>query len=175
MTGLSDQAVTTWSPGDHQAAIMPVEQLSYAQIAERLSVTPEAARALAKRHRLPRLRANDGKTLVAVDLLEIQHKPLVSARSPRGHRPVPEAVATLAARVAELEAELAKAEERAAGHRADYEHERARADDMVAIQGRLIAELETMRKLMEAVPPPDRVVTTRTRWRILPARWRRAG
>jgi hypothetical protein len=46
---------------------MPVEQLTYAQIAERLGVTSEAARAIVKRQRLPRSRSNDGKTLVAVD------------------------------------------------------------------------------------------------------------
>ncbi len=45
-----------------------IEQLTYAQIAERLGVSPEAARAIVKRNRLPRSRANDGKTLVAVDL-----------------------------------------------------------------------------------------------------------
>jgi hypothetical protein len=49
-------------------SMMPTEQLSYAQMAERLSVFTEAARALVKRHRLPRSRSNDGKTLVAVDL-----------------------------------------------------------------------------------------------------------
>jgi hypothetical protein len=42
---------------------MPTEQLTYAQIAKRLSVSPEAARAIVKRHRLPRSRRNDGKTL----------------------------------------------------------------------------------------------------------------
>jgi hypothetical protein len=55
---------------------MPTEQLSYAQMAERLSVSTEAARALVKRHRLPRSRSNDGKTLVAVDLGELHHRPL---------------------------------------------------------------------------------------------------
>jgi DNA-directed RNA polymerase specialized sigma24 family protein len=35
---------------------MPVEQLTYGQIAERLGVTSEAARAIAKRNRLPRSR-----------------------------------------------------------------------------------------------------------------------
>ena len=55
---------------------MSVEQLTYAQIAERLGVSPEAARAIVKRHRLPRSHANDGKTLVAIDLGEIRHKPL---------------------------------------------------------------------------------------------------
>ena len=54
---------------------MPTEQLTYAQIAERLSVSPEAARAIVKRHRLPRSRRNDGKTLAAIDLKEIRHMP----------------------------------------------------------------------------------------------------
>jgi hypothetical protein len=35
---------------------------------------------LARRHRLPRHRGNDGKTLVAVDLTEIEHTP--STRTP---------------------------------------------------------------------------------------------
>src|SRR6516164_8006879 len=95
---------------------MPTEQLTYAQIAKRLSVSPEAARAIVKRHRLPRSRRNDGKTLAAIDLTEIRHKPL-PARSPRGRRSVTDVVATLKARVAELETELAQAEERSAGHR----------------------------------------------------------
>jgi hypothetical protein len=55
---------------------MPIEHLTYVRIAERLSVSPEAARAVVKRNRLPRSRANDGKTLVAIDLEEIRHKPL---------------------------------------------------------------------------------------------------
>jgi hypothetical protein len=41
---------------------MPTEQLTYAQIAERLNVSTEAARPMVKRHRLPRSRSNDGKT-----------------------------------------------------------------------------------------------------------------
>jgi hypothetical protein len=49
---------------------MPIEQLTYAQIAERLGVTPEAVRALVRRLHLPRLRGNDGKTLIAIDLAD---------------------------------------------------------------------------------------------------------
>ena len=37
---------------------MAVEQLSYAEIASRLGVTSEAARAIVKRHRLPRAPGN---------------------------------------------------------------------------------------------------------------------
>jgi hypothetical protein len=55
---------------------MPVEMLTYTELAERLKITPEAARSLAKRHRLSRSRSDDGKTLVSVDLAEIQHTPL---------------------------------------------------------------------------------------------------
>ena len=55
---------------------MPVEMLTYADLGERLKVSPEAARALVKRHRWPRSRSNDGKTLVQVDLSEFTHSPI---------------------------------------------------------------------------------------------------
>jgi hypothetical protein len=107
-----------------------VETLTYAVLAERLQISSEAARSLAKRMRLPRQRANDGKTLVTVDLDEIRHKPMPT-RSPAGHHAVTGAVAILKARIEVLEAELVKAERRAGGHRADYELERDRADRLV--------------------------------------------
>jgi hypothetical protein len=66
---------------------MATERLTYAQIGERLSVSAEAARAIVKRHRLPRSRSNDDKALAAIDLQEIKHKPL-PARPPRSHRAV---------------------------------------------------------------------------------------
>jgi hypothetical protein len=53
-----------------------------------------------------------------------------------------EQVATLKARVAELEFDLAAELERAAGHLADFERERDRADRMVTAQDKLIAELK---------------------------------
>jgi hypothetical protein len=68
---------------------MPVEMLTYAALGERIGSSAEAARALAKRLRLPRQRANDGKALVAVDLAEINHTPAprtVTGRSPCGRR-----------------------------------------------------------------------------------------
>jgi len=45
---------------------MAIEMLNYADLAARLQVSPEAARALAKRLRLPRSRGNDGKALVTI-------------------------------------------------------------------------------------------------------------
>ena len=107
---------------------MPVEMLTYSALGERLNCSPEAARALAKRLRLPRQRANDGKALVAVDVTELTHKPM-PVRAPAGDHPV---TATLKARVEALQAELAKVEALATGHRADFERERERADLLMA-------------------------------------------
>jgi hypothetical protein len=135
-----------------------IEQLTYTEIGARLGITAEAVRALVRRHHLPRLRGNDGKTLVAIDLDEVRHKPL-PARSPRGHQPVTETLARLRARIAGLEAELAAVQQRSAGHRADYEHERA--DRMVAAQDRLVAELETLRSLLAVIQEASR---PRTSW-----------
>jgi chromosome segregation ATPase len=107
---------------------MPIEMLTYADLGHRLNVSPEAARAIAKRMRLPRSRANDGKALVSVDLADIQHKAL-PARSPGGHQAV---IPALKAKIEELQKELARLEAVAAGHRADFEHERARTDALMA-------------------------------------------
>jgi len=115
-----------------RGVMMPVEMLTYAALAERLGSSSEAARALVKRLRLPRQRGNNGKALVAVDLAEINHTPTLRAvtrRSPDDHQAV---VATLKARVETLEAELARLETAAAGHRADFERERERCDRLMA-------------------------------------------
>ena len=109
---------------------MTVETLTYVALAERMTISPEAARSFAKRVRLPRTRSNDGKTLVTVDLDEIQHKP-IPARSPGGGHAVTGVLATLKARIEALQAELAQLEATVAGHRADYERERDRAERLV--------------------------------------------
>ena len=108
--------------------VMPVETFTYAALGQRLNCSPEAARALAKRLRLPRQKANDGRALVTVDLAEIEHKPL-PARSPPGHPSVAE---TMQTRIEALETELAKVEAAAAGHRADFERERDRSDKLLS-------------------------------------------
>jgi hypothetical protein len=107
---------------------MPTETLTYAALGERLGCSPEGARALVKRLRLPRQKANDGKTLVTVDLTEIEHRSL-PARSPPEHPSVAE---TMQARIEALETELAKVETAAAGHRADFERERDRSDKLLS-------------------------------------------
>jgi hypothetical protein len=106
---------------------MPVELLTYAALAERLKCSPEAARSLAKRLRLPRQRGNDGKARISVDMADITHTPM-SGRSPSGDRA---GAAALKAKIEALQTELAKLETAAAGHRADYERERDRADQMM--------------------------------------------
>jgi hypothetical protein len=111
-------------------------------LAERLTISPEAARSLVKRLRLPRSRSNDGKTLVAVDLSEITHKPLPARSSGGDH-----AVTALKAKIEMLEAELAKIERSSAGHRADFEHERVRADRLVTELLKATADLMAAREV----------------------------
>ena len=55
---------------------MSIESLTYAELGDRLGASPEAARSLVGRLRLPRHTANDGMVRVNVDLSEIQYKPL---------------------------------------------------------------------------------------------------
>jgi hypothetical protein len=108
---------------------MPVEMLTYAELGERLKISPEAARALVKRHRLPRSRANDSKTLVQVDLTEISHSPI--SRQPQaqaGHQ----VVAALKQKIETLQAELIETKAMASGHRADFERECERTNKLLA-------------------------------------------
>ena len=62
----------------------------------------QAARELARRLRLPRQKANDGKTLVMVDMDEIDHKPKPAAVRSSGDDHA--AVAVLAAKIEALQA-----------------------------------------------------------------------
>jgi hypothetical protein len=109
---------------------MAVEQLTYIQIAEHLGINAEAARGLVRRHRLPRSTANDGKTLIAIDFSEIQHRK-ASPRKPAGVQAESGSNAQrpnwALIRIAALESELAAANERAGGFRAAFERERDRA------------------------------------------------
>jgi hypothetical protein len=105
---------------------MSVETLTYSALGERLKISPGAARSLAKRLRLPRAVSDDGKARVSVDLAEIRHTPQRPGRRQAGN------VVLLRARVAALQTEIARLQATAAGHRADFERERDRADRMLA-------------------------------------------
>jgi DNA repair exonuclease SbcCD ATPase subunit len=104
---------------------MSVEMLTYAALGARLKVSPEAARSLAARLRLPRSRAPDGKALVSVDLAEIRHTPRPPSTHQAGN------IALLATKIETLQAEIARLETMVASHRTDFERERERADRLM--------------------------------------------
>lgn len=130
-----------------------LEQLTYGQIGDRLNISSEGARAIVKRNRLPRSHDKNGKTLVAIDLDELQHKPL-PGRSPR-RLPVTDVVATLKARIEQLEAELAAEQQRSA-------RERERADQLVTSQDKLVIQLKNLRLLLQAARQTAQPVAPRT-------------
>ena len=141
---------------------MGTEMLSYSQLGDRLNCSPEAARALVKRLRLPRQKANDGKVLVSVDLSEINHKPM-PARSPADDHPI---TATLQAREA-LQAELIKLEATASGHRADFERERERCERLMAEVLKGAAELMATREAAARIAGELAALQARPWWRRL--------
>jgi hypothetical protein len=103
---------------------MPIETLTYAELGARLTISTKAARSLAERLRLPRSLSDDGKALVSVDLAEIRHTPRPPSRREAGS-------VALSAKIVALQAEIARLEATAAGHRADFERERERADRLM--------------------------------------------
>ena len=137
-----------------------LEQLTYAQIGDRLNISSEGARAIVKRNRLPRSHDKHGKTLVAIDLDELQHKPL-PVRAPR-LQPVNDVFATLKARIEQLEAQLATEQQRSAGHRAHYEHERERADLLARSHENLDIQLKNLRLHLQAGRQAAQPVAPRT-------------
>ena len=135
---------------------MSFETLTYAALGARLKISPEAARSLAKRRRLPRSLSDDGKALVSVDLAEIRHTP----RPPSGRQASNIAVA---AKIEALNAEIARLEARAADHRADFERERERADRLTVEL--LQAAAETMAANEATARLEGEVADLRTRGR----------
>ncbi|WGD55651.1 hypothetical protein QA641_18275 [Bradyrhizobium sp. CB1650] len=141
---------------------MPVEMLTYAELGDKLKISPEAARALVKRHRLPRSRSNDGKTLVQVDLTEISHSPNTRAsQSPGGHQ----VVTALKDHIATLQADLVEMKAIAGGHRADFERECDRTNKLLAEL--LKANIETTAARENAARLEGTLSTVRPPW------WRR--
>src|SRR5262249_55837469 len=105
------------------------------------------------------------------DLDILQHDPS-PARSPRG-QPVSDVVAALNTRIEQIEAELAAEQQHSAGHRADYERERERANRLVTSQDRIIGELKNLRSLLQLAHQNAHPVTSR-KWRQMSwrDRWR---
>jgi len=140
---------------------MPIEMLTYAELGERLKISPEAARALVKRHRLPRSRSNDGKTLVQVDLAEINHSPAARAsQAPAGHQ----AVTALKQRIETLQADLVEMEATARGHRADFERECERTNKLLA---------ELLKSSVETLAAREKAARLEGKLSMLTQPWRR--
>ncbi|XIA62832.1 hypothetical protein ACFIOY_25865 [Bradyrhizobium sp. TZ2] len=141
---------------------MPVEMLSYAELGERLKISPEAARALVKRHRLPRSPSNDGKTLVQVDLTEISHSPAHRGKqAPAGHQAVTTA---LKEKIQSLEADLIEMEAVASGHRADFEKECERTNKLLA---------ELLKASIETVAAREKAALLEGKLSLFTQPWRR--
>ena len=136
---------------------MPVEMLTYAELGERLKISPEAARALVKRHRLPRSRSNDGKTLVQVDLTEISHSPL--SRAPQA-----QAGPTLQQKIEKLQSDLIEMEAIARGHRADFERECERTNKLLA---------ELLKASTETTAAREKAAHLEGKLSVLTQSWRR--
>jgi chromosome segregation ATPase len=136
---------------------MSVEFLTYGALGARLNISPVAARSLARRLGLPRSLSEDGKALVSVDLAEIKHTPQPSARRQADD------VAQWTTMVAALHVEIAQLEASAAGHRADFEHERARADRLMADLKQATAEAATAREAAARLEGEVAVLRARAR------------
>jgi chromosome segregation ATPase len=119
---------------------MSVEILTYAALGARLNISPQAARSLSRRLRLPRSLSDDGKALVSVDLAEIRH----TSRPPRSRA---SSSALLAAKIEALKAEIARLETTAADHRADFERERERADRLAVELLQATAEIMAAKEM----------------------------
>jgi hypothetical protein len=118
---------------------MAIETLTYAELGARLTISSMAARSLAKRQRLPRSFSDDGKALVSVDLAEIRHSPRASSRREAGN-------AALTAKIAAMQAEIARLEAMAARYLDDFEHERERADRLTVELTQADAETNAARE-----------------------------
>jgi chromosome segregation ATPase len=136
---------------------MSVEILTYHALGARLNISPVAARSLARRLQLPRSLSDDGKALVSVDLAEIRHTP-----QPPGRRQAVD-VAQWTTMVAALHVEIAQLETSAAGHRADFERERERADRLMAELKQATAEAAAAREATARLEGEVAVLRARAR------------
>ena len=142
---------------------MPIEMLGYSQLGERLNCSPEAARALVRRLRLPRQKANDGKALVSVDLSEISHKPMPT-RSPADHHSV---TASLKASIEALQSGLAKLDASVACHRSDFERERDRFEQLMVDLLRATLDAQSAKDAVARLEGDLKALQSRPWWRRL--------
>jgi len=117
-----------------------VEMLTYVALGARLKISPEAARSLVRRLRLPCSLSDDGKALVSVDPAEIRY----TSRPPHGRA---SSSASLSAKIEALKAEITRLETTAADHRADLERERERADRLAVELLQATAEMMAAKEM----------------------------
>jgi hypothetical protein len=140
---------------------MPVEMLTYAELGERLKVSPEAARALVKRHRWPRTSSNSGKTLVQVDLTEFSHSPI--SRQPQAQTNQ-QLVGALKQQIETLQTELTEMKGIASGYRADFERECERTNKLLA---------ELLKSTTESMGAREKAALLEGKLSMLTQPWRR--
>ena len=133
---------------------MDEEWLTYAAIADRLGVTPEAARSRAKRSGWRRQMGNDGRARV---LAVIEPRPPgdhpVTDPSPSGRKPVdPALVTALEAHIATLKADVERLEAQLAGAGVDLAAERARADKAIGAFAALADRLDALAAANQRLP-----------------------
>jgi hypothetical protein len=120
---------------------MPVEMLTYDALAARLDISVEAARAIARRLRLPRSPSSDGKAVVTVDVDRLKHR----RRPPVGR----------AAKIEAVLGEITQLASTMARQRADFERERERVDrlaaDVAKLADQALSARETAARLDDAI------------------------
>jgi hypothetical protein len=149
--------------------------LSYADIANALGTSPEAARQKAIRDRWRRQRGNDGRALVLVDLEAEQAR--TRPADARTKRPDDaRTVAALDAHIATLLGNIAKADTLAEERHGELQAARARLDGMDGMVGELVGQLVAMsRQMAEAAAAADRARAELEAYRSRPWWLRLAG
>jgi hypothetical protein len=125
---------------------MEPEWLSYREVADRLGVTPEAARSRAKRLRWRRQTGNDGRALV---LVALEPRPpgdhAVAARSPSGRKAVdPALVSALESYIKTLQGDIEALKEQLSAVGADLVAERARTEKAIEAFAALAERLDAL-------------------------------
>ena len=105
---------------------MPVEMLTYGALAARLDISVAAARAIARRLRLPRSPSSDGKVMLSVDVDRLKHR----RRPPVGS----------ASKIETLLGEITQLASTVAAQRTEFERERERTARLAADVARLTDE-----------------------------------
>jgi hypothetical protein len=133
--------------------------LSYADLGRRLGVSPDGARSRARRTGWPVIRDNRGRCRVRVHAVELADQP----RAENDHQPEPTADATAllselrrshAEQIANLTVRLDRAEQTGQDWRAAAERDRARAELLEAINGRLDRRVDDLERALEEARRP---------------------